>query len=61
MHMCVWALVTRLLADGTVDIQTTRREHLAVYVSLGEVNLQLPSASTIDFSSFIYGSLMVML
>ena len=59
--MCVWALVTRLLADGTVDIQTTRREHLAIYVSLGEVNLQLPSASAIDFSSFIYGSLMVVL
>ena len=55
--MRVWTPNTRLLADGTVDIQIMQIEHLAIYVSLDEVNLQQPSASAIDFSSFLYGSL----
>ena len=58
MRMCIWAPDTDLLADGTVNVQTTRREHLAIYISIGEVNLQQPSASTITFSSLIYGSLL---
>ena len=45
----VWVPDTRLLADdGTVDVRTMQREHLAIHVSLGEINLHQPSASAID-------------
>ena len=53
----VWAPDMHVVADGIINAQTLQREHLAIYISLGEVHLQQPSAFAIDFSSFIYGSL----
>ena len=37
-HKCLFACDTHLLADGIVDVCTMRREHFAIYSSLGEVN-----------------------
>ena len=37
-----WARDLCFLADGIVNVQTTRKEHLAIYVGLGDVNLQHP-------------------
>ena len=37
-HKCLLAHDMRLLADGIVNVRTMRREHFAIYASLGEVN-----------------------
>ena len=37
-HTCLWARDMCPLADGIVDVNTKRREHFAIYISLGEVN-----------------------
>ena len=37
-HKCILARDMRLLADGIIDIRTMRREHFAIYASLGKVN-----------------------
>ena len=38
MHKCPLAHDKRLLVDGIVNVRTMRREHFAIYASLGEVN-----------------------
>ena len=38
------------MTDGIVDIQTMQKEHLAIYVSLGEVNFQHPSSISVPSS-----------
>ena len=37
MHKCLLVRDTHLLADSIVDVHTMRREHFAIYASLGEV------------------------
>ena len=37
-HKCILACDMRLLADGIIDVRTMRREHFAIYASLGKVN-----------------------
>ena len=37
-YKCLLEHDMRFLADGIVDFRTMRREHFAIYASLGEVN-----------------------
>ena len=46
LKMCthLWGHDMRLLADSIVDVSATRKEYLAIYISIGEVSLQHPQS-----------------